>query len=85
MQATHRRVIIQRSTHSPVTHSGIILGEARPDQIWATIINTGPEVISDIQSGQQVIVDWSTAVPFEYQSTQYYIIDERNIIGVQTP
>jgi co-chaperonin GroES (HSP10) len=85
MQATHRRVIIQRSTTQSTTVSGIILGDAAPEQIWAMIINTGPEVVSDISAGQQVIVDWSTAVPFDHDNQSYYIIDERNILGVQTP
>ena len=84
MQAIRKQVILQAVEQATETASGIIVKGHSDEQTPATVISCGHEV-TEVKTGDRVMIDWRHAQPFSYQNQQYFRILETNIIAVYGP
>ena len=81
LQATGKRCIVQRIMET-ATAGGIILQRDLNTNPPCTVVSCGPGVTAEIQTGSTVYIDWGRAGKFAYEDTEYFIVEETNILGV---
>ena len=84
MNATRNRVIVKKLQPAMTTQGGIILRNTM-EQPRVVAVTVGPTVVSGIQSGDELIVDWNRVGRFEYLEQEYFIIEETNILAIVDP
>jgi co-chaperonin GroES (HSP10) len=84
MNATRNRIIVRKQAPAMTSAGGIIL-RTSDDYPRVVAVSVGPTVVSGIQSGDQLIVDWSRVGRFEYLEQEYFIVEETNILAIVEP
>jgi co-chaperonin GroES (HSP10) len=80
IRAMGNRVIIKQKAASTTTASGIVLQSAQ-EVPHATVVAVGYKV-QGIEPGDTIMVDWSRAGAFEYESVKYHIVIDENVLAV---
>ena len=83
MIATRNRVIVRKVAPAMTTEGGIILRSSQ-EQPRVVAVAVGPRV-TEIQPGDELVVDWSRVGRFEYLEQEYFIIEDVNILARVDP
>lgn len=81
MKAIRKQVILQTIQAETTTASGIVIQGETGAQTYARVISCGHEV-TEVQAGDQVLVDWRQVRAFKFEGEQYYSVAESMIIAV---
>ncbi|CAB4165941.1 GroES chaperonin family [uncultured Caudovirales phage] len=81
MKAIRKQVILQTIEQATTTASGIVIQGESGAQTYARVISIGHEV-TEVQPGNQVLVDWRQVRAFKFEGEQYYTVAETMIIAV---
>ena len=84
LKAIKTRLIIKKIEQKQTSESGIFLGQAltNPSEVYATVIDVGPGVKSDIKVGDTVLPDWRAVVPIQLDGETFLVVEEMGIHGV---
>jgi co-chaperonin GroES (HSP10) len=78
------QVIVRQIPQTLTTQSGIILSsDTSGNAEWVEIVSWGDQVHSDLESGQQAIIDWKHAREIKYLDNTYYVVPEQHILLVR--
>jgi co-chaperonin GroES (HSP10) len=84
LQPLKKQVVVKQIKVELSTASGIILSSDQSGNAeWVEIVSLGPDVHSDLRSGDRIIIDWKHARQVKYQNEVFYIIPEAHIMLVQ--
>jgi len=85
IRAIRTRVIITRPEQQNVSAGGIVLTTAQEDaNPRAVVHDIGPDVAIDIGIGDRVVVDWQFVSQMTYQGERFYVVDQANVVAVET-
>lgn len=82
LRAIKDRVIVKRSEEQRTTASGIVLQRDISEQVFAIALDIGPEVKSDIQVGDQLVVDWRQVAVMPFEGNKFYLVAEQDILAI---
>ena len=84
LKAVKTRIICVKKEVKQTTESGIYLGNSQTGEAdqWATVVDVGPEVKSDIKVGDAIVPMWNTVAVIKHNEQNYYVVDEINIVGM---
>jgi co-chaperonin GroES (HSP10) len=84
LQPLKKQVVVRQIHVELSTASGIILSSDQSGNAeWVEIVSLGPDVHSDLKSGDRIIIDWKHARQVKYSNEVFYIIPEAHIMLVQ--
>ena len=78
MIATGSRIIVKK-LQSAMTSSGGIILQNPTDRPQVQVVACGPRVTSDIQPGDDLVLDWSRVGRFEFLEQEYFVVDESDV------
>jgi co-chaperonin GroES (HSP10) len=79
-----KQVVVKQIPLKLTTTSGIILSsDTSGNAEWVEIVSCGDQVLSDVKSGDQVIIDWKHAREVKYLNDAYYVVAEQHIMLVK--
>jgi co-chaperonin GroES (HSP10) len=79
-----KQVIVKQIPVTLTTTSGIILSsDTSGNAEWVEIVSLGPDVHSDLKSGDHIIIDWKHAREVKYLMDAYYVVAEQHIMLVK--
>ena len=85
IRAIRTRVIITRPEQQNVSAGGIVLHTALEDaNPRAVVHDIGPDVKIDIAVGDSVVVDWQFVSQMTYAGDRFYVVDQANVVAVET-
>ena len=84
LKAIKTRLIIKKIEQEKTSAGGIFVGSAmtNPLEVYATVIDVGPGVKSDIKVGDTVLPDWRAVVPIQLDGETFLVVEEQGIHGV---
>lgn len=82
LRALKDRVIVKRSEEQKMTASGIVLQRDMSEQVFAIALDIGPDVKSDLQVGDQLVVNWSKVGVMTHDGVKFYVVAEDDILAV---
>ena len=84
LKAIKTRLIIKKIEQEKTSAGGIFVGSAMtsPLEVYATVIDVGPGVKSDIKIGDTVLPDWRAVVPIQLDGETFLVVEEMGIHGV---
>jgi len=75
-----KNIVIQIIEKEKVTSSGIILKHADAEEVSkATVLAIGPDVTL-IEEGQVILPNWNKAIPTKFDSEDYFIVNEDEVV-----
>ena len=80
IQATHNRYVIKLHEADNTTESGIIIKGSTDTQL-AVIVHIGPQVEKPLPLDTKIIVDWNQIMPVKYKNQQFFILEEKHVLG----
>ena len=84
LQPLKKQVVVQQIKVELSTASGIILSSDQSGNAeWVEIVSLGPDVHSDLKTGDRIIIDWKHARQIKYDDQAYYVVPEAHIMLVK--
>jgi co-chaperonin GroES (HSP10) len=85
IKAIRTRVIITRPEQQKISAGGIVLTTAQEDANPRAVVHAiGPDVGIDIEVGDRVVVDWQFVSQMTYAGDRFYVVDQANVVAVET-
>lgn len=81
IKATTTRYTLKLHEQETMTNSGIIV-KGSGDTQFAVIVDIGPEIEKPIPLGTKVVVDWQSCLPVKYKTEQFFIVDQKAVLGI---
>ena len=82
IKATGTRFIVKMMEATKTTESGIILHNPLEEKPRAIVVSVGPKVDCGITEGQTIMIDWSRAGKISYESQEYFVVEQSNVMCV---
>lgn len=82
LKAIKNRVIVKRSEEQKVSAGGIVLQRDISEQVFAVIVDVGPEVQTELKAGDQLVIDWRQVGVMPHEGQTYYVVTEDNILAI---
>lgn len=82
LKALKDRVIVKRSEEQKVSAGGIVLQRDMSEQVFAIALDIGPDIKSDLQVGDQLVVDWNRVGVITLDGNKYFVVKEDDILAV---